>query len=521
MTLVKKIKDIVTRYYFLRKERRNVIKTLNDISNYLQPLGVHILYVQLPIYESIRGLTQFEKERHKFWSFDQNKYREEMSKLKRIYGDDITPEYVLSVFDGGIVVQGSKRKILLDFESKYQHIINGRRVTTGQPKQYLNTIYTHGACTWRGTGVEDSQTIASFLQANINLDFPNSYRVVNSAIGRGSSLCDDYYHILEQQYQPNDIVMLGSFGEVNYLPAKTFESIGISYITTSQLFHRPHNYGEWFNDNVLHTNSKGNKVIAGYIFDSLKKLEWLKKTSLGAVDNRKQDFLMLNKENLVKGERIYGDNPELIRYINNLESLRKGSDKSVCGSIVMNCNPFTLGHRYLIEYAASKVDYLYIFVVEEDRSYFTFCDRFELVKKGTANLENVIVLPSGNFIISATTFPGYFYKDNLKEAKIDCSNDLNIFCQYIAPALNIKIRFAGQEPIDPITNQYNEAMAEILPQYGIQFHAIERKIEGESVISASRVRKYFEAGELEKIKNIVPLSTFEYLSNRYKSEHND
>ena len=98
---------------------------------------------------------------------------------------------------------------------------------------------------------------------------------------------------------------------------------------------------------------------------------------------------------------------------------------------------------------------------------------------------------------------------------------MNIFCQYIAPALNIKIRFAGQEPIDPITNQYNEAMAEILPQYGIQFHVIERKIEGESVISASRVRKYFEAGELEKIKNIVPLSTFEYLSNRYKSEHND
>lgn len=129
------------------------------------------------------------------------------------------------------------------------------------------------------------------------------------------------------------------------------------------------------------------------------------------------------------------------------------------------------------------------------------------------------MLPSGNFIISAITFPGYFYKDNLKEAKIDCSNDLNVFAQYIAPALNIKNRFAGEEPLDPVTNQYNMAMAEILPQYGIQFHVIPRKIEGKEVISASRVRRYFEAGKLDEIKEIVPNATYNYLVNRYNKEH--
>ena len=186
------------------------------------------------------------------------------------------------------------------------------------------------------------------------------------------------------------------------------------------------------------------------------------------------------------------------------------------GSIVMNCNPFTLGHRYLIEYAAKQVDTLYIFVVEENRSYFPFNDRLELVRKGTEDISNVVVLPSGNFIISATTFPGYFYKDNLKDVKIDCSNDINVFAQYIAPALNIRIRFAGEEPLDPVTNQYNSGMKELLPKYGMEFCVIERKKDndGVQVISASRVRKLFEAGDFAALKNLVPNSTLSYLVER-------
>ncbi|MBQ9442198.1 MAG: [Selenomonadaceae bacterium] len=79
----------------------------------------------------------------------------------------------------------------------------------------------------------------------------------------------------------------------------------------------------------------------------------------------------------------------------------------------MNCNPFTLGHEYLIEYASKKVKKLYIFVVEEDKSEFKFADRFELVKRGVKKFSNVEVLPSGKFIISQQTFSGYFNKENL------------------------------------------------------------------------------------------------------------
>lgn len=489
-------------------------QTLKKLSKFLSGKGVKLIYVELPTEKKIRGLTSFEKDRIDNWCFDFNQYTNELPKLKQIYCKDVTQEYILSVFDGGTVVQGSNRKILLDFQSENQHIINGRRITTDQPSVYHNTVYTHGACTWRGTGVEDKQTIASYLQRLINNEYPNSYKVINSAIGRGSDIFDDYESIMEQDYCAGDIVIIGSHGPyMAKIKPSFYASIGIQFIETSSCFNRPHNYGEWFNDATVHTNFRGNKVLADTIFKALQSQKWL------TIEGKRHKDTPIMTESLMKGEKIYGDNPELLKFIESLKSYDKGA--GVNGSIVMNCNPFTLGHRYLIEYAASQVDYLYIFVVEENKSYFTFEDRLDLVRKGTSDLGNVIVLPSGNFIISATTFPGYFYKDNLKEAKIDCSNDLSVFAQYIAPALHIKIRFAGEEPLDPITNQYNEGMKEILPKYGIEFRAIPRKQddEGIGVISASRVRKYFDSGQLEEIKKIVPSTTYDYLVNRYKKEH--
>lgn len=189
--------------------------------------------------------------------------------------------------------------------------------------------------------------------------------------------------------------------------------------------------------------------------------------------------------------------------------------RPVVGSIVMNCNPFTLGHQYLIEYAASQVDYLYIFVVEEDKSFFLFKDRLELVKKGTAHLANVKVLPSGKFIISSNTFSEYFDKANLKGAQIDTSLDVETFATQIAPTLDISVRFVGQEPLDPITNQYNMSMKELLPKYGIELCEIPRKEAGNSVISASRVRKYLKENRWDEIKEIVPITTYEFLKEKY------
>lgn len=236
------------------------------------------------------------------------------------------------------------------------------------------------------------------------------------------------------------------------------------------------------------------------------------------------DFLMevsINLSEDERGEECFSivnktiDSRESIRY--EIEKWLSNQKKYVCmdakkvGSIVMNCNPFTLGHRYLIEQALHKVDIIYIFVVEEDKSYFSFEDRIKMVKIGTRDLDNVIVIPSGKYILSAATLPGYFEKEDNEEVEFDAVNDLELFCKYIAPFFNINIRFAGEEPIDIVTNKYNETMKAILPEYGMDFVEIQRKSLRGEVISASRVRKYIKNHEYEKIKQLVMPQVYDYL----------
>jgi [citrate (pro-3S)-lyase] ligase len=184
------------------------------------------------------------------------------------------------------------------------------------------------------------------------------------------------------------------------------------------------------------------------------------------------------------------------------------------GAIVMNCNPLTNGHLYLIEYAARHVDFLYLFVVEENRSFFDFSDRYELVKQGTEFLQNVMVVPSGKFILSYQTLPVYFEKEQVYQVDVDASADLDIFARYIAPPLGITYRFAGEEPFDEVTRQYNQQMKMVLGEYGIEFVEVPRKaIEGQP-IGASMVRKLLNENRLEEIQKLVPDVTFQYLKNR-------
>ena len=101
--------------------------------------------------------------------------------------------------------------------------------------------------------------------------------------------------------------------------------------------------------------------------------------------------------------------------------------------------------------------------------------------------------------------------------QVDSSEDVEIFGKEIAPTLGITIRFAGEEPKDNVTRQYNETMKEILPRYGVEFHEIPRKKLGEEPISASSVREALKVGDFDKIKNLVPETTLKYLRERYST----
>lgn len=189
------------------------------------------------------------------------------------------------------------------------------------------------------------------------------------------------------------------------------------------------------------------------------------------------------------------------------------------GTIVMNANPFTKGHRYLTEQAAARCDVLHIFVVEEDRSVFPFAQRLALVEQGTADLPNVRVHPGGPYIISEATFPRYFLKAADDAAVMQTELDAQVFARAIAPALNITVRFVGTEPNCGLTDRYNRALQAVLPQHGIQLVAIPRIESDAQAISASRVRALLTQGcSPEELDALLPPTTVAFLSGEQGQE---
>ncbi len=185
-----------------------------------------------------------------------------------------------------------------------------------------------------------------------------------------------------------------------------------------------------------------------------------------------------------------------------------------CGAVVCNCDPFTLGHRHLIEYASKHCDHLYVFAVAEAGSMFTPEDRLEMIQQGTADIENCHVYSSELYLVSRATFPAYFIRDEEHADEVKSDLDITMFAERIAPALNITKRFVGQEPFSPVTDAYNTRMKKLLPEYGIELIEIPRfATEGDELaVSASRVRKLFKEGDLEAVKALVPETTFNVIS---------
>lgn len=177
------------------------------------------------------------------------------------------------------------------------------------------------------------------------------------------------------------------------------------------------------------------------------------------------------------------------------------------GVVVMNCNPFTLGHRYLIEQAAKQVERLFVMVVREDCSLFAYAERKAMVEQGVAHLKNVTVIDGSEYAISQATFPTYFLKRLDDAADTQMLLDLDLFRRHIAPALGTTVRFVGTEPTDQLTRRYNQLMHEVLADV----REIARLEKEGNAVSASRVRKAMEQGDMSTIKQLVPPTTLPYI----------
>ena len=198
------------------------------------------------------------------------------------------------------------------------------------------------------------------------------------------------------------------------------------------------------------------------------------------------------------------------------EKYNIGDEKKA--SLVMNCNPFTLGHAYLIEEASKNNQEVLVFIVEEDQSLFPFKTRYELVFKGVSHLKNVKGLPSGEYVISSATFPSYFLREKGERLRAYVELDSSIFGKYFCKGFNITKRYVGDEPYCQVTEAYNEALKKVLPIYGVELHVVARKVFRDVPISASGVRDLIKQGDLQDLRNLLPEVTLEFLNTSLGKE---
>ena len=194
--------------------------------------------------------------------------------------------------------------------------------------------------------------------------------------------------------------------------------------------------------------------------------------------------------------------------LKNDESVVLNARKPI-GVIVMNANPFTLGHRFLVEQSSELVERLYVVVVREDCSMFSYNERKAMVSQGVRDIGNVVVVDGSDYAVSAATFPTYFLKQLSDATDTQIILDLDLYRRRIAPALGATIRFFGSEPTDPLTRRYNELMHQQLGEEHV--HEIQRKQQEGSAISASRVRKAMMEGCLWDAIQLVPPTTIPYI----------
>jgi len=286
-------------------------------------------------------------------------------------------------------------------------------------------------------------------------------------------------------------------------------------------------------DKIIGTCSAAKNIIKGFAVSKDYQSEGVASKLLTKIQNILFDkgiyetFIFTKPENKIifegLGYRFVEGNSDVVlleggaanvqKYVRDM-FLKSDLDDGEKAALVMNCNPFTLGHKYLIETAAKENERVVVFIVEENKSLFPFEVRLELVKKGVKDLKNVTVIPGGKYIISSATFPSYFLRKEDDRLRAYTRLDAAIFGRYIAKEFNIKRRYVGTEPYCPVTNAYNNALMDILPNFGIEVKIVDRLMKDNVAVSASFVRNLIKQGKLEDTKKFVPGSTYEFLISK-------
>ncbi len=271
----------------------------------------------------------------------------------------------------------------------------------------------------------------------------------------------------------------------------------ITFFAVSEVYQSENIAGQLLSYMINYLASKGIDHL--FIYTTLKYKSYF--------ENMGFKIILVTNEVAVLESNNYNIEEEL----NKLKfkfSLNKEKYNVVC----LNANPFTKGHLYLIESILKEGLPLIVFVLEEDKSFFSYVDRLAMVKLGLEEYKNVTVVPSTYYLISDLTFPTYFLKNDLDKVSIEGMVDALIFKNYFMKIFNIKRRYVGEET-DPTTNRYNDMLKIVLKD---DLTIIPRIKDNNQIISASLVRKFYKDNDFESLASLVPIKVGCYLKELRK-----
>ena len=371
---------------------------------------------------------------------------------------------------------------LKDAQGPYYNVVNGERVTVGQPEEAERTIWCFGPCFIVGAFVEDKYTLESILQERLVRE-GYSCRVVNC--GCYETAYQRMIRITSTPMKPGDIMVMN----VENRPFEGTESVDMM-----EILDRNDAPSEWLLNLPVHCNHRVNRLYADELFDRMVRD--------GALTARAKE----NGQKAMLSRALAVNTLYLDLHFNGF----RPKEGEIYGSIGMHGNPFTLGHRYLIETASKQVDRLFVLIIEDDLGIFSYAERFAMAVEGTRDLPNVRIVAGGPFQATRNVFREYFVKVEPSDMGESALADMMIFVEIIARRLGITRRFLGDEKHNPKMQFFNELMKETLPRYGIEVIELPRAQTGGRSISASAARKAAAEGDRETLLANVPETTLRF-----------
>lgn len=386
--------------------------------------------------------------------------------------------------------------------SEHCTVIAGERVFPHaiSSRQEVPRILFFGASEVFGTFLSDKQTIPAAFQGLCSDN--EEWRCVNLGMG-GVNFIDVVSNVLKTKLKASDTVVLA----VPYGAERSHIDVSIT-LNDEDLF------------DYSHVKSTGSLKVAKQLFDFICEVQPVLNVDLGqrcaAAElclSEYQRFILSCEAKEIKSGLLQSD----LSYFRSWRESVVNPNANV-GSVAVNCNPITLGHEYLIDYARQQVDVLFVLVIQEDSSEVSFEDRFAMVELVCRDKPNVHVLRGGSFVCTEYIAPEYFVKEDVSDEAVDFSLESFYFGQFIAPELGVQTIFLGHEPKCHVTQQYNDHMVQSMPSYGVLVDIIPRLTSQDgNFISASLVRKFIKEREFEKLSGYVPEICIPYLESDHFS----